>query len=382
MQQPTSHPTELPFEPGTLTPAMFLPLYTAFLHAFHAAAGDKAAAAAVAMGEAPKPKCKLADHLIRFEQPPMYEGRTFNIFDFFEIVKGLGGFSQIQSWTALCRKVNMNPAKSNISTRLREWADKHHIIPFFDFLLGAPNDFYRDLRPDEIIGNIKIEKDGFDEPVLESDKEMWLRLYGLDGGLTTRKKKPVVAAAPPPPIPQTPQQANAASTSVPSTEPASSLAGAKRLLDLSSHNDDGTPSGKRRRHFDADRIVIIGGVPHAALSIAEQKVLNDVNAKLKALNHVASAVKVEGGQQISTANLVSASGGGLIVPSASSRLEALQSSLDALKSVNVVAGAGAGLPALSETDKLKAEVSQLLDLLKGQQVIIDGLRKRVANFDE
>ncbi|KAJ3087450.1 hypothetical protein HK100_008358, partial [Physocladia obscura] len=157
--------TELPFARGSLTPSMFLALYSAFLHAFHA---DPPASADAKQ----KAQCKIADHLLKFEHPPSFEGKSFNIFDFFRLIISLGGFQhtcQMKSWTDICRRIGMNPSKSNISTRIRDWAEKHHIVAFFDFLLGIPHDFYRPLRDDEIVGPKSVQKDGF--PVLETESE-------------------------------------------------------------------------------------------------------------------------------------------------------------------------------------------------------------------
>ncbi|KAJ3025181.1 UNVERIFIED_CONTAM: hypothetical protein HDU68_007380 [Siphonaria sp. JEL0065] len=288
----------------------------------------------------------------------------------------------------------MNPAKSNISTRLREWAEKHHIVAFFDFLLGIENQFYRDLRDeDEIIGNILIEKDGFDEKVPESDQEMWLRLYGLDGGLTTRKKiKPVVVAPTPTAIPSTTPNIAHATPQLTNNDASST---SKRSHDFLA--EDSSAATKRRR-LEGDRIVIIGGIPHAALSIQDQKVLNDVNAKLRSfgVSTTVSAASTEA-KNISTGNIVLSTTHpeSLLIPSAQPRLDALRASLEGLKSsaagmsVRVEGGSVSGAidsavtaVDLPETERLKVEVSSIVDLLKSQQGIIENLRKRVAALDE
>ncbi|KAJ3008215.1 UNVERIFIED_CONTAM: hypothetical protein HDU68_003184 [Siphonaria sp. JEL0065] len=319
-----------------------------------------------------------------------FEGRTFNIFEFFDLIRLLGGFRNVVSWTDLCRKVNMNPAKSNISTRLREWAEKHHIVAFFDFLLGIENHFYRDLRDeDEIIGNILIEKEGFDERAPESDQEMWLRLYGLDGGLTTRKKiKPVVVAPTPIANPSTTTPFIASGTPQLHTTNNDTTSTSKRSRD--SLAEDSSAATKRRR-LEGDRIVIIGGIPYAALCIQDQKVLNDVNEKIKYFGISSSASVSTDAKNISTGNTMFSTShpGFLLIPSAQPRLDSLRASLEGLKGSCAVTGSVSGavdtvIPAvdLSEAERLKVEVSSLVDLLKSQQGIIENLRKRVAALDE
>ncbi|KAJ3058443.1 hypothetical protein HDU98_005447 [Podochytrium sp. JEL0797] len=322
----------------------------------------------------------------------MYEGRTFNIFEFFEIVKSMGGFANVKSWTDLCRKVNMNPSKSNISTRLREWAEKHHIIPFFDFMMDIPHEFYRDLRDDEIVGKIRIEKEGVEGEVEETEDEMWLRLYGLDGGLTTRRRKTVYA-------PSTPNLTYPIAPSTPGST--TNETPTKRALD--DDHQHAHPILIKRRRFEGDRMVVIAGVPHAALSIHEQKILNDVAAKVKSLGAVGGAggvgVKVEKERQMmATRDLVAsvAHPGALIVPSVAGRLDGVRGDLGRLKALvgemSVVesrsqmvvdAASGDEVEALKlKNSQLSAEVANLLELLKGQQGIVESLRKRVASVEE
>ncbi|KAJ3385952.1 hypothetical protein HDU84_001882 [Entophlyctis sp. JEL0112] len=288
-------PTALPFDPASVAPNTLLPLYAAFLAAFHHQALPLVMER---MRDREKGPCKIQDHLARFDQPPTFEGRSFHIFDFFVLVSSLGGFANIKSWTDVCRRVGMNPAKSNISTRMREWAEKHHIIAFFDFLLGIPNDFYTPLPDSVIVGPRLVVKDGFEEPVLETEDEMWLRLYGLDGGLTVfPKPKPppiVVPIAPPPqppPAPQFQQQqlpaspfaATPSSTPHPadmSAAPTPSHANVTGVLPAA----PSVQQVKRRKlgNADSDLFVVTDGSGEAlfALTPAEDAVVRAVNARL------------------------------------------------------------------------------------------------------
>ncbi|KAI8616825.1 hypothetical protein BC830DRAFT_1116419 [Chytriomyces sp. MP71] len=139
---PSPPRTALPFEPGSLTPASFLPLFAAFLHAFHAQTHHQ-----TAEGHAIEVKCKVQDHLVRLEQPPMFEGRTFSTYEFLSIVRDQGGFGNIRSWTDLCRKLGLNPSKSNISTRIRDWADKVNLPVGCKYIVSNLRTHHQSLAP-------------------------------------------------------------------------------------------------------------------------------------------------------------------------------------------------------------------------------------------
>ncbi|KAJ3120488.1 hypothetical protein HK100_012778 [Physocladia obscura] len=373
--------TDLPFARGSLTSPMFFPLYSAFLHAFHADPPTSADAKQ-------RPQCKITDHLLKFEHPPSFEGKSFNIFDFFRLIFSLGGFQYMKSWTDICRRIGMNPSKSNISTRIRDWAEKHHIVAYFDFLLGIPHDFYRPLRSDEIIGPKLVQKDGIS--VLESESEMWLRLYGLDGGESSRLKPvaPIIRS-------QTILQSG------------NNLSALKRDRDSHIHEDYYAEImvARKRRHADSsDKIVIVGGVPMAALSIAEQKVLTEVHACIKAADTAGTSNRSLGsggnglGGHISTKKILVA-GGELVVLSAENRLAALKNDLEKFKGLswpqkildnarNLQSLAGgnaeqgsAEVNFTEENANLKQDISQLMNLLKAQQNVLDNLRRRIIHIE-
>ncbi|KAI8830443.1 hypothetical protein BJ741DRAFT_620136 [Chytriomyces cf. hyalinus JEL632] len=385
------HPSTLPFEPGTITPAIFVPLYTAFLHAYHAQTHVHS--------DDPAPvKCKIQDHLTRFDQPPTFEGRTFSTYEFLGIVMSQGGFQNIRSWTDLCRRVGMNPSKSNISTRIREWAEKHHIVPFFDYILGHSNPYFRDLRSDEMVGCIRVEKDEGNIP--ETESEMWLRLYGLDGGLTTKRKKPLVVPV-----------------STPSSSDLYNMSLSKRSLDTA--NDDSNQNGTAKKpKVTKEHVVLVAGVPMAALSVSEQQVLNEVSACLQqyaAAENSAVLASVPDthvdSTAISTMNLVPAPGGSVLVPSAADRIASLHSGMDRLRALQQEIGAvksdtaplksenasGANASperapeasnvSLGEHDLksqnglLEGQVARLVEMLKAQGAVLENLRKRIVSDD-
>ncbi|KAI9336693.1 hypothetical protein BDR26DRAFT_864381 [Obelidium mucronatum] len=256
--------------------------------------------------------------------------------------------------------------------------------------MGIPNDFYRELRDDEVVGNIKIKKE--EGTVLETDQEMWLRLYGLDGGLTTRKRK-----APPPPPPVLAPSV-AASVSTPSASASLDSSSTVKRAHDSTHTNEHLTSAMKRRRFESDRIVLIGSVPHASLSVEEQKILNDVNAKIKSHSGNEAAIKSEDAivsfgsesKSISTAGIVVAKEEGVVlIPSVQPRLDIVRASLETLKDALAVSVEGSGSHSnasltedKTETEKLKTEVLGLVELMKGQQQIIESLRRRIGALDE
>ncbi|KAI9094571.1 hypothetical protein DFS34DRAFT_233843 [Phlyctochytrium arcticum] len=70
------------------------------------------------------------------------EKRTFDTYDFFEVVKDIGGISKIKSWSEVARRLGFDPRGTNIAARVKDWMVYHHIGAFFDYLLGLPNEFY------------------------------------------------------------------------------------------------------------------------------------------------------------------------------------------------------------------------------------------------
>ncbi|KAJ3124513.1 hypothetical protein HK100_011200, partial [Physocladia obscura] len=188
----------------------------------------------------------------------------------------------------------------------------------------------------------------------------------------------------------------------------------KRDRDLNVHEDycAGTMAPRKRRYADSsDKIVIIGGVPMAALSIAEQKVLAEVHVRIKtadvlaACNSSNTSLENNGndgnglGGHISTKEILVA-GGELVVPSAENRLAALKSDLEKFKALSLSqnirndtrnltspAGENSGEQGNAEVDlkeentKLKQDIAQLVNLLKAQQSVLDNLRRRIIHIE-
>ncbi|KAJ3178244.1 hypothetical protein HDU85_005241 [Gaertneriomyces sp. JEL0708] len=86
--------------------------------------------------------CRLTEHFAKFDSPPKNQKRTFDTFDFFLIIKEVGGVEKVKSWSDVARRLGFDPRGSNIAARIKDWMVYHHIGAFFDYLLGIPNDFY------------------------------------------------------------------------------------------------------------------------------------------------------------------------------------------------------------------------------------------------
>ncbi|TPX67361.1 hypothetical protein SpCBS45565_g03832 [Spizellomyces sp. 'palustris'] len=120
--------------PINVTRQNFVALYASFLKTYH----FKNPAAR---------HCRLMEHFAKFDSPPKNQKRTFETYDFYEVVRDLGGVSQIKSWSDVARRLGFDPRGTNIAARVKDWMVYHHIGAFFDYLLGLPNEFYR--HPDD-----------------------------------------------------------------------------------------------------------------------------------------------------------------------------------------------------------------------------------------
>ncbi|KAJ3410825.1 hypothetical protein HDV05_003186 [Chytridiales sp. JEL 0842] len=107
--------------------------------------------------------CKISDHLSKFQNTPTHHGVTFDAFSLFAVVRELGGFHKIKSWSKLTRCLGFDTTRSNIPGRIKDWVERHHIRAFFDFLLGLKNEFYLSALP--------MEYQARPEPVLTSSGE-------------------------------------------------------------------------------------------------------------------------------------------------------------------------------------------------------------------
>ncbi|KAJ3159648.1 hypothetical protein HDU86_001658 [Geranomyces michiganensis] len=118
--------------------------------------------------------CRLTEHLAKFDTPPKNQKRTFDTYDFYEVVKDIGGvekvssefekmamslleyaaaankspgdISQIKSWSEVARRLGFDPRGTNIAARVKDWMVYHHIGAYFDFLLGISNEFFMHAR--------------------------------------------------------------------------------------------------------------------------------------------------------------------------------------------------------------------------------------------
>ncbi|KAJ3171370.1 hypothetical protein HDU87_008327 [Geranomyces variabilis] len=90
--------------------------------------------------------CRLAEHLAKFDTPPKNQKRTFDTYDFFEVVKEIGGVEKIKSWSEVARRLGFDPRGTNIAARVKDWMVYHHIGAYFDFLLGISNEFFAQAR--------------------------------------------------------------------------------------------------------------------------------------------------------------------------------------------------------------------------------------------
>ncbi|KAJ3330470.1 hypothetical protein HDU76_005603 [Blyttiomyces sp. JEL0837] len=103
-----------------------LDLYKSFLQEFHSSALIT---------------CRqvVSEHLTKFVAMPQQIGVSSDVYKLFCVIKELGGARKIRSWPDIARKLGFETTKGKISGRLREWADRHHIGTFFDFLLDHPS---------------------------------------------------------------------------------------------------------------------------------------------------------------------------------------------------------------------------------------------------
>ncbi|KAI8616826.1 hypothetical protein BC830DRAFT_167796 [Chytriomyces sp. MP71] len=210
----------------------------------------------------------------------------------------------------------------------------------------------------------------------------------LDGGLRTKKKKPlVVPIQPPPPI---------AATS-------SDVSDKRGVADTS---EDAHPVKRKRAAADSDRVVMIAGMPFCALSVAEQKVLQEVADALKEHEGIQDdgSISIARGLELSamsTGGMIQ-SNGDTLVPSASARLTALSSCLNKLRAItvtapatsvvshdpasvdmlailaNVSAGENGDNELKEENARLKVKVAHLMELLKAQNGVLHNVRQRVV----
>ncbi|KAJ3007905.1 hypothetical protein HKX48_008874 [Thoreauomyces humboldtii] len=121
--------------PPHVTRENFIPLYGSFLKTYHP--------------QNPAARhCKVTEHLSKFDTPPKNQKRTFETYDFFELVRELGGVDGIKSWSDLARRLGFDPRGTNIAARVKEWMIYHHIGAYFDYLLGIPNEFLTHPRDD------------------------------------------------------------------------------------------------------------------------------------------------------------------------------------------------------------------------------------------
>ncbi|KAI8587625.1 hypothetical protein BDZ88DRAFT_424701 [Geranomyces variabilis] len=90
--------------------------------------------------------CRLTEHLAKFDTPPKNQKRTFDTYDFYEVVKEIGGVEKIKSWSEVARRLGFDPRGTNIAARVKDWMVYHHIGAYFDFLLGISNEFFAHAR--------------------------------------------------------------------------------------------------------------------------------------------------------------------------------------------------------------------------------------------
>ncbi|KAI8918463.1 hypothetical protein DFJ77DRAFT_295177 [Powellomyces hirtus] len=117
------------FKPVEVNRDNFVPLYGNFLKLYH-------------FQNPAARHCRLTEHLAKFDTPPKNQKRTFDTYDFFEVVREIGGVEKIKSWSEVARRLGFDPRGTNIAARVKDWMVYHHIGAYFDYLLGIPNEFF------------------------------------------------------------------------------------------------------------------------------------------------------------------------------------------------------------------------------------------------
>lgn len=89
-----------------------------------------------------------------FRKPPMSDGKGFSTWDLFVLIRKLDQ-KEIKTWTQLALDLGVEPPSAEkgqstqkvqqYSVRLKRWMRAMHIDAFFEFLLGKPHSYYRQI---------------------------------------------------------------------------------------------------------------------------------------------------------------------------------------------------------------------------------------------
>ncbi|KAJ3288577.1 hypothetical protein HDU76_007651 [Blyttiomyces sp. JEL0837] len=82
--------------------------------------------------------CKTSEHVIKFDNPPVHHGATFDAFKLYNVVRHMSGMAkeQVRSWTEISRRIGFDPRNNTIPLRIKEWTERHHIDHFFNHILS------------------------------------------------------------------------------------------------------------------------------------------------------------------------------------------------------------------------------------------------------
>ena len=126
---PLLPPFQLNTEIPDITPDNIIQYYFLFIQTYHTYSNQNL-------------KCKEKEHLLKYNQPPKYQKKSFTLHHLYQVAKRTRGIKWAQSWCEIARHLGFDTRGTNIAARIKDWVVYHHVSAFCDYLLGQRNTFY------------------------------------------------------------------------------------------------------------------------------------------------------------------------------------------------------------------------------------------------